>query len=221
MATVTNNVTSVTTAAFSPPAASVIYAAFAMDSDPTVTNANVAGVSNTGTALTWHFKARQNQTGTGVGGFVEIWWAYNLTAQNSITVTGAFGQPSKNVAPPTGALQVLVFTNAAADQTPAAFSATFDSTSGSLPTATVTTTKANSLVLAVANNWDTSDSPTTGAGQTTTVNARLAVVLNPVDLDAYWVQVQSAPVAVAGPVTMNDTAPSVRYHLIAWEVLAA
>jgi Fibronectin type III domain/Viral BACON domain/PQQ-like domain len=217
---VPNNVATVVSNSFSPPAASIICVAFALDSLPTEVNAHVASVTNNGSALTWHLKGNENHVGLGVGGFVEVWWAYNPTSQTNITVTGNLAQLTKNVTPPIGALQVIVLRNAAPDQSSAAWTPTWDVNSGSAPNATVTTTVPNSLVFAVANNWDTSEAPTVPADQTTTVNGLAATVLNPIDLDTYWVQVKKAPTAVAGSVTMSDSAPSVRYHMIAWEVLA-
>jgi hypothetical protein len=222
MTGVPSNVTTVTSSSFSPPANSVIYATFAMDSDASVyPNPSVSAVTNTGSALIWHRKGAANQTGTGVGGFVEVWWAYNPTAQSNISVTANLAQPTKNVTPPPGAFGVVVLTGAAADQSSAAWSAGFDTSSGSPPTATVTTTAPNSLVFAAANNWDSAVAPTTGPGQTTTINGQSAVLLNSADQDTYWNQARTAPTATPGAVTMNDTAPSVRYHMVAWEVLAA
>ncbi len=215
-----NNVTTVASNPFSPPAASIVYVAVALDSPPSDANPYVASVTNSGSELSWHLKGKENHVGTGVGGFVEVWWAYNPTAQANIAVTANLAQPTKNVTPPIGALQVIVLRNAAGDQSTAAWMPTWDVNSGSAPSATVTTTAPNSLVFAVANNWDTSESPTLPADQTTTLGGQLAEVLNPIDRDTYWVQAEQAPTAVAGPVTMSDSAPSVRYHMIAWEVLA-
>jgi hypothetical protein len=215
------NVTTAASNAFSPPAATVIELALALDSYPTDVNAHVASVTNSGTALTWHLKGSENRTGNGVGGFVEVWWAYNPTAQTNITVTATFSQPTKNITPPAGGMQVIVLRNAAADQSSAAWIANADVTNGSPPSATVTTTASNSLVFAVANNWDSSQAPTVSADQTTSIAGQTAVVLNPTDQDTYWVQVKTAPTSVASAVTMNDTAPSVRFHMIAWEVRSA
>jgi hypothetical protein len=219
---VANNVTTAVSNSFSPPAATVVYAAFALDSLPEEADAHVASVTNSGSALTWHLKGAEHHNGSGVGGYVEVWWAYNPTAQANISVIGNLAQPTKNVTPPIGGLQVIVFKNAAADQTLAAWGANWDSGgSGSPPNATVTTTAPNSLVFAVANNWDTSEAPTFPTSQTTTINGQSAVVLNPIDLDTYWVQAEKAPTSAAGTsVTMSDSAPSVRYHMLAWEVLA-
>jgi Fibronectin type III domain len=218
---VSNNVTSILSNSFSPPAASVVYAAVALDSEPSESNPHVASVTNSGSALTWHLEGKENHTGPGVGGFVEVWWAYNPTAQSNIALTISLAQPTKNVTPPIGALQVIVMTNAAADQSAAAWGAGWDTGSGGeTPRAALTTTAPDSLVFAVANNWDSSETPTLPATQTTTIAGRTAVVLNPIDLDTYWVQVEKTPTALAAPVTMSDSAPLVRYHMLAWEVLA-
>jgi len=49
-----------------------------------------------------------------------------------------------------------------------------------------------------------------------------AIVLNPVDLDTYWLQAKAAATSTPGPVVMNATAPSnIHWHEIAWEILAA
>jgi hypothetical protein len=215
------NVTAIPSNPFSPPGGTVVYVAFAVDSDPSITNPHVSSVSNSGAPLTWHLKGAESHTGPGVGGYVEAWWAYNPTAQTNITVTGNLAQPTKNVTPPIGAVQVTVFRGAAQDQTSAASAANYDSGSGSVPTATVTTTAPNSLVFGVANNWDSSVTPTVPPGQTTTINGLSSVILNPTDQDTYWVQAMTAPTATPGPVTINDTAPSVRFHELAWEVTAA
>ncbi|HWF71863.1 MAG TPA: fibronectin type III domain-containing protein, partial [Solirubrobacteraceae bacterium] len=217
-----NNISTVSSNSFSPPAGSVIYAAFAIDSDPTgPANPHVVSVTNSGTALTWYLKGSANQTGSGVGGYVEVWWAYNPAAQANITLSANLSEPTKNVTPPIGMLQPVVVTGAAADQTSAAWGEGADTGAGSLPTATLTTTAPNSLVLAVANNWDSSVAPTTPSDQTTSLAGQSSVVLNPTDRDTYWTQTKTATTLNPSSVTMNDTAPSVRYHMVAWEVLAA
>jgi hypothetical protein len=218
---VANNISAVSSNSFSPPSGSVIYMTFALDSDPNgPADPHVVSVTNSGSPLTWHLKGSANQTGDGVGGYVEVWWAYNATAQSNITVTGNLSEPTKNVTPPIGAVQAIVFTGAAPDQSSAAWGSGDNVTTGSPPTATLTTTAPDSLVLAVANNWDSSVTPTTPSDQTTTLNGQASVVLNPTDLDTYWVQAKTGPTVTPGPVTINDTAPSVRYHMVAWEVLA-
>ncbi len=217
-AAVTNNIGSITTAAFAPPAGSVVYAVFSMDSLPG-SGMNVASVANTGTALTWHLVSLENHSGgTTVGGFVEVFFASNPTNRSGLQVTGTFNLPSKNVAPPVGGLQVLVVDHAASDQSTAASDATSNVNSTSAPTGTVVTTAANTLVLGVFDNWDSSVDPTVGAGQ-----AVVSEIRNNTDRDTYWVQRVVAPVATAGAaVTVNAAAPSnIHWHEITWEVRAA
>lgn len=215
---VTNNVGSVTSSAFSPPTATVLYAVFSMDSLPG-SGMTVASIANSGTPLPWHLLGRENHTdGVSIGGFVEVWWAANPSLQSSISVTATFSQPTKNVTPPVGALQILVMTHAAPNQAAAANAASWlvDTTSTS-PSATLSTTVGNSLVFAVFDNWDTNDTPAPGSGQVVR-----SLVLNAGDQDGYWLQVRSAPTLSPGPVTMNATlATSVHWHEIAWEVISA
>ena len=85
------------------------------------------------------------------------------------------------------------------------------------PTATLVTTRNNSWVFGVGNDWDNAISRTVPAGQTM-VHQYLATVG-----DTYWVQRQTNPTPVSGTsVTINDTAPtSDRYNLSICEVLPA
>ena len=82
------------------------------------------------------------------------------------------------------------------------------------PTASLTTTRANSWVLGVGTDWDNAISRTLGAGQTL-VHQYLAPVG-----DTYWVQRQTATTPASGTlVTINDTAPTTdRYNLSIVEV---
>ncbi len=221
IATVTNNVGATESPAFSPPAGTVLYAVFSMDSYPG-SGATVAGVSNTGLPLVWTLKGTENHTdGTSIGGFVAVWWASNPVAQSNITVTGTFNVPSKNVVAPVGGLQVLVMDNAAANQSGASWTPTWDIGGGSVPKGSVLTSAADSLVLGVFDNWDSGVTPAVPANQTMTINGRPSIVLNAADRDTYWVQSQTAATPKAGTlVSMNDTSPSIRYHQITWEVLA-
>jgi len=214
---VQNAVTSVVSPAFSPPPGTVLYAVFSMDSAPG-SGTIVSTVANTGTPLTWHQTNVEGHTdGTKIGGFVQVFWAANTAAQSNIAVTANYNVATKNVTPPVGDFQVLVVDNARTDQSAAASQAAWNIATTSAPTATVTTTAANSLVLAVFDNWDTSATPTVPTDQSLT-----SIVLNPTDRDTYWLQAQTAPTVVPGPVTMNATSPSnIHWHEIAWEILAA
>jgi hypothetical protein len=217
VATVTNNATSVVSPAFSPPANTVLFAVFSMDSLPG-SGDFVAAVANNGTPLRWTQTNLENHTNnTNVGGYVQVFWAYNANAQTGIRVAGRFNAPTKNAVPPVGLFQVLVVDHAKTNQAAAASKIAWNVTGTSAPTATLTTTAPNSRVFGVFDNWDSSTTPTVPAGQTIT-----SIVLNSTDRDAYWVQARTAPTAVPSAVTMNVTAPSnIHWHLIAWEILAA
>jgi hypothetical protein len=73
-------------------------------------------------------------------------------------------------------------------------------------------------VFGVFDDWDNSNTPQPGAGQSI-----LSIVLNSTDRDGYWLQAEDAPVAVPGPVTMNATVVgnANAWHALAWEVLPA
>jgi hypothetical protein len=217
VATVANNTTSVVSSAFSPPANAVLYAVFSMDSLPG-SGDFVSTVANSGTALHWAQTNLENHTNiTNVGGYVQVFWAYNVNAQAGIKVTAHFNAPTKDVVAPVGLMQVLVVDHAKANQATAASRAAWNVTGTSAPSATVTTTAAKSLVFSVFDNWDSSTVPTVPAGQTVT-----SIVQNDADRDTYWLQARTAPTAVSAAVTMNATAPSnIHWHEIAWEILAA
>jgi hypothetical protein len=216
-APVANNAAWIASPAFSPPANTVLYAVFSMDSLPTA-NSFVAGVFNSGAQLTWHQTNLENHTnGTTVGGYVQVFWAYNAVARSNLTVVGGFDARTKNVVPPVGLLQVLVVDHAKSTQAAAASRIAWNVAGTSAPSATLSTTAPNSLVFAVFDNWDSSTTPTVPAGQAIT-----SIVQNTADRDAYWLQARTAPTPVTGPVTMNATAPSdIHWHEIAWEILAA
>ena len=83
------------------------------------------------------------------------------------------------------------------------------------PTASLTTTRNNSWVFGVGNDWDNATARTVPAGQTM-VHQYLSTLG-----DTYWVQSMTAPTPAAGTVvTINDTAPTGdRYNLTIVEVL--
>lgn len=198
----------------------MVYAVFSMDSPASAQITQITSVTNSGTPLVWHLLGRENHNnGRSVGGFVEVWWAANANAQAAITATATFNLPTKNVPAPVGDFQILVFDNAAADQSTAAWSPNWliDS-SNNAASATVTTTAPNSSVFAVFDNWDNSMTPIPGDDQSI-----ISIVLNDTDRDGYWMQAKSSPVATPGLVTMNATivGNANPWHAIAWEVLAA
>jgi len=84
------------------------------------------------------------------------------------------------------------------------------------PTAAVTTTRANSLVFGVGNDWDHAVARTPGPNQ-----ALVHQFLAPVD-DTYWMQRVVPAVATSGTsVTLNDLAPTAdRWNLAMVEILS-
>jgi fibronectin type 3 domain-containing protein len=218
---VLNNVTATKSPAFSPPANTVVYALFSMDSasyEGTITT--VSTVTNTGTPLVWHLLGRNNAASSSTGGFLEVWWADNPAAQTNITATATFSQATKNVSPPVGDFQILVMDNAAADQSGAAWAQNSLLTNeNNAPYVNVTTTKPGSQVFALFDNWNNANTPAPGSGQSIQ-----SIVLNTQDVDGYWLQRENAPTAVAGTtVLMNATDPgqSNSWRALAWEVLGA
>ena len=83
------------------------------------------------------------------------------------------------------------------------------------PTATLTTTRNNSWVFGVGNDYDNPIARTVGANQTL-----VHQYLTPTG-DTYWVQRQNSATPVSGTsVTINDTAPTTdRYNLSLCEIL--
>jgi len=220
-ATIQNNVSTVASPSFSPPLNTVIYAAFSVDQKPGV-NSVVGSITNTGTPLHWQLLGRENHSdGSTVGGDVEVWWAYNANAQTGITATATFTLPTKNVTPPVGDFQILVFSGAAPDQSAAAVASNWLITGGgsNAPSVNLTTKAAHSRVFAVFDNWNYNGSSIVpGADQTIQ-----SQVNNTADVDSYWLQQKTTPVAAAGtPVTMNATLGGTNeWHAFAWEIVSA
>src|ERR1700747_1542495 len=150
--TIGQNVSSVATAAFSPPANSVLFAVVMVDLFNTGSSqANrTASITNSGTALTWTLLGRDN---TMQYGDAEVWWAANSAAQSGITVTATLGASTYNISGGTGMFRVLVMNGAASTQSGAV--TTRNSTAvGATPSLSVTTTAANSWVWAAFVNVD-------------------------------------------------------------------
>ncbi len=217
---VKNDVASTTSSSFSPRAGTVVYAIFSMDSasyNGRITK--VTSVRNSGLPLAWHLLGRHNAYSSVAGGFVEVWWAANPTSQSGIAATGTFSQRTKNVTPPVGDFQILVMDNAAADQSSAAWHARAlltDTTN--TPEARVATSRANSLVFGVFNNWDNAERPAPESNQTID-----SIVLNTADVDGYWVQKQRAPTPGVGTSVLmraHDPGKATQWRVLAWEVLA-
>jgi len=86
---------------------------------------------------------------------------------------------------------------------------------GGAPSLSLTTTKANSYVIGVGDDWDGAIARTVGAGQ-----SMVHQWADQSTFDTYWVQASAAATPTAGSaVTLNDTAPtSDRWNFAAVEV---
>jgi hypothetical protein len=201
--------TTVASSAFSTTAGNELILAFVSTDDPgTGTNITVTGVAGGG--LTWALVVRSNtQRGTS-----EIWRAFSSTSISNAVVTATL---SKSV---TSSLVVMSFTGVDTSGTSGSgaigATATANADPGA-PTAKVTTTRNNSLVVGVGNDYDNATARTVGAGQTLIHQALSATG------DTYWMQRQTAATPLSGTsVTINDTAPSGdRYNLAICEILPA
>jgi len=202
-----NASSSITSPAFSTTSGNELFLAF-VASDRASGTASVSSV--TGAGLTWQLVRRTNtQRGTS-----EIWRAFSTTTRTNVTVTATLNQ---SVA---AAITVMTFTGVDTSGTngSGAVGASGSGNAGSgAPTASLVTTRANSLVVGVGNDWDNDIARTPGANQIL-VSQYLATVG-----DTFWVQRTSSVIPAAGTsVTINDTAPTAdRYNLTICEILVS
>lgn len=200
-------VTSITTTAFSTTSANELLLAF-ISSDASTAGVQVSSV--TGAGLTWVLVGRANaQLGT-----AEIWRTFAPSTLANVTVTANLSQQV--------AASISVVTFSGVDTTGTNGSGAIGaikaaSAASGAPTATLVTTRANSLVYGVGTDWDNAIARTPGTNQSL-VHQFLATVG-----DTYWVQKLNTPVAASGTsVTINDTAPVAdRYNLFICEILPA
>ena len=162
----------------------------------------------TGGGLTWTLVRRTNAA----LGDSEIWRAFAPAVLTGTTVTATFSQ---SVA---AAITVISFRGV--DTTGTNGSGAIGATGSAnaltgAPSASLVTTRNNSYVVGVGNDWDGAIARTVGPGQTL-VSQFLAAFG-----DTFWVQRTTNPVAAAGTtVTINDTAPTDhRYNLTIVEIL--
>ncbi|MGO9210641.1 MAG: carboxypeptidase regulatory-like domain-containing protein [Terriglobales bacterium] len=175
-------------------------------SDAKTAGVTVTGVSGGG--LTWTLVRRTNaQMGT-----AEVWRAFAPAQLSSVAVTATFSQSV------VASITVVSFTGA--DATGANGSGAIGanasaSAASGAPTASLATTRNNSWVFGVGDDWDKATARTLGANQTM-IHQLLAS-----SADTYWVQRQNSTTALSGTsVTINDTAPTTdRYNLTIVEVL--
>ena len=202
---------SITSASFSPPSNSLL----------------VIGVGHSGsgfisaTAMTDSLGSHLTYTdavGVVEGGnhaYSDFWIAPVGSAPGAMTVTAswtgsaAFGD----------AMGILVLTGAAVSQVGAAQNtATAASGTPAAPSVAVTTTANGSWVFGFVTNSTSATAPTIPGGQTDTFNAQ-TMFAGP--NAGFWLQGTSAPTSTSGTVvTINDTAPSVEFAMVALEILA-
>jgi len=192
--------TTITSPAFAV-AANTLLVAFISADGPSTTPATPAGsrqnvnsMNNNASlpALTWTRAAQANaQAGT-----AEVWYAFAPTAHASMTATAAIRFSA------TASMTVVGFTGAANSLAGAA-TAIASKAAGVAgdPTASITTTRANSLVFGVGTDWDNPRTITVGAGQTLVNQSSITAIT-----DTYWTERLSAPVPLAGvPTTLSAT----------------
>lgn len=207
--------TTLTSAAFSPPAGSFILVMTARDSAGATVNEQQV-ISST-PALTWTIIGRKTDYasatsviagGTNEPGDIEMWWAYTATAPGSTTVSTALASGATAA---DAAMQVVVLTGA---ETTFGGAKAASGNTATTPSVAVTTTAANSWVFSMSTDWTAGVVGTVGAGQT---------IINQVQfsgLMTYNFWRQTATTASSGTaVTNNLTAPaSQQWNEIAVEV---
>lgn len=202
----TAKATTATTPAFSTSSGNELLLAFVASDYLSGANTTVTGI--TGGSLTWALVKRTNtQSGT-----AEIWRAFAPAILSDATVTATVSQSVLS------SITVVSFTGAdtsGTNGTGAIGAIGGASAASGAPTATLTTTRNNSWVVGVGNDFDKAIARTLGSGQTV-----LHQVLTGSG-DTYWVQRQTSTTPMSGTlVKINDTAPTGdRYNLSIAEVL--
>jgi hypothetical protein len=199
----------VTSAAFSTTAANELLLAFVGTDVSSASGTNNTVTSVTGGGLTWVLVQRTNtQRGTS-----EIWRAFAATTLSNVTVVANYSL--SNVS----SITVMTFKGVISSGTNGSGAiggtGTGNGATGAA-TASLVTTKANSLVVGVVEDWNAPASVTVGAGQT------MVHQLSVSGLASFWVQRQAATTTAAGTtVTINDTAPTADMHNVSiCEILA-
>jgi len=151
----------------------------------------VNSINNSGTALTWTRSARAAVQ----RGDAEVWWAFAPTARASMTATAVLNssQPAQ--------ITVVGFQGAANSMVGAATITTNKATGlAGDPSATLTTTKANSWVFGVGVDWDF------GHVLSPAANSTIVSQFISTSQDTYWVVRSTNPQVLAPvPVTIGVT----------------
>ena len=200
-----SSVNTVTTAAFSTTVGNELLLAFISTDYLGGANTTVTAVGGAG--LTWELVRRTNVQ----SGASEIWRAFATARLTGVTVTATLSQAVSS------SMTVVSFSNVDTTGTngSGAIGATASANAATgAPTATLVTTRSNSLVFGVGNDFDRPVARTLGSGQTL-----VHQYLPPVG-DTYWVQRTTSAVPASGTsVTISDTAPTGdRYNLTICEI---
>ena len=199
--------TTVKTAAFSTTTLNELLLAFISSDYLGGANTTVTGVSGGG--LTWVLVVRAN----GQNGTAEIWRAFAPTPISNVAVTATLSQSV------VASINVISLTGVDSSGTngSGAIGATNSASAPSgAPTASLVTTRANSLIFGVGTDYDNAIARVPGTGQS------LVHQFFTPSGDTYWSQMQNLPVTLSGTnISINDTAPTGdRYNLAICEVLA-
>jgi beta-lactam-binding protein with PASTA domain len=188
-----------TTPAFSTSAPGDVLVAFAASDGP---GTSPQTVTISGAGLTWTLVLRGNTN----AGTSEIWQARANGQLTNVTV-----QSVASVAGYRQSLTVVAFSGASGvGASAAANGATV------APSVTLVTTRANSLLYGVGNDWDGAVARTLGANQ-----AMVHQVVDTAIGDTFWVQTRNGTIAEAGTsVQLNDTAPTNnRWNFVSVEIV--
>jgi len=197
--------TTIATPTFSTTAANELLLAFVATDYISGTNTTVTGIAGGG--LTWTLVKRTNTQ----AGASEIWRAFATTTLSNVTVTATVSQSVIS------SITVISFagvdTSGSGGANAIGATGSGNSSKGA-PTASLVTTRNNSWVFGVGNDYDNAISRTPGVNQTV-----VHQFLTPTG-DTYWVQMQNSTTPLSGTtVTVNDTAPTTdRYNLSIAEV---
>jgi hypothetical protein len=193
--------TTVRTAVFSTHGANELLVAFVSADGPAPGGGKTTVTKVTGGGLTWQLVARANAQ----LGDAEVWSAVASDTLTNVAVTATL---SRSVA---SSLTVVSFTGASGTGAGKTKSA-----SSGAPSAAVVTTKNNSLIFGVGNDWDHAIARMPAADQ-----ALVHQYLAPVD-DTYWVQRVNSPIPTGGTsITLGDAAPTGdRWNLAVVEIVS-
>jgi hypothetical protein len=200
--------TTVRTARFSTSSANELLLAFVSVDGPPAGGGKTTVTKVTGGGLTWQLVARANAQ---LGG-AEIWRAFAPGILTNVSVTATLSRSFDS------SLTVVSFTgvDTSGVNGAGAIGATkVAGASSGAPSATLVTTRNNSLIFGVGNDWNHAIPRTVGPNQ-----ALVHQFLAPVD-DTYWVQRFVAPIPASGTsVTLSDVAPTTdRWNLAVVEIV--